>query len=101
MRSIRLTLLAAAAMGAVSIGGASTMPFNSGLAAPGASLVQDVRLVCDRFGQCYETRRSNRSRSYYAPREYNRPAYYGGYHGGPRVGVGIGPGGIGVGIGGR
>jgi hypothetical protein len=108
VNTIRLTLLATAAIGAAAIGSASAMPFGNGAAAPGDSFVQDVRLVCDQFGRCYETRRSHRAARYYAPREYDRPAYYGGYHGGhdygyyngPRVGIGVGPVGIGVGIGG-
>ena len=108
MRVLSLTLIAASAIGAISIGSASAMPFGSGLAAPSDSLIQNVRVVCDQFGRCYETRR-NRAERYYAPRAYDRPAYYnGGYHGGhdygyyngPRVGIGVGPVGIGVGIGG-
>jgi hypothetical protein len=109
MKNITMTLLAAAAIGAISIGGASAMPFNNLSAALGESHVQDVRLVCDRFGRCYNTRRAYRhSRTYYAPRYYNGGAYYGrsgyyagpgyGYYGGPRVGVGIGPFGLGFGV---
>jgi hypothetical protein len=109
MKNITMTLLAAVAIGAVSIGGASAMPFNNLSAALGESHVQDVRLVCDRFGRCYNTRRTYRSaRPYHAPRYYNRGAYYGrsgyyagpsyGYYGGPRVGVGIGPFGLGFGV---
>ncbi len=103
--NIRLTLLAAAAIGAASIGSASAMPFDNKAAAPDDSLVQNVRVVCDQFGRCYETRR-NRAVRYYAPRAYDRPAYYNGgyhshdygYHSGPRVGIGVGPVGIGVGV---
>lgn len=102
MKNITLGLLAAAAIGAVSIGSASAMPFSSA-AALGESHVQDVRLVCDRFGRCYNTNRgAYRSRSYYAPRHRSRGYHsYGhsrhrGYDRGPRVGIGIGPVGIGV-----
>jgi hypothetical protein len=103
MKNITLTLLAATAIGAVSIGGASAMP-----PALGESHVQNVRVVCNQNGRCYDTNRVNRSaRSYYAPRYYDSPAYYGGngyyaapsngyYYGGPRVGLGIGPFGFGV-----
>ena len=99
MKTITLTLLGAAAIGVMSIGGASAMPFSSAPAALGESQVQDVRLVCDRFGRCYNTnRRAYRSsRSYYAPRQYNRgySGYYGdGYHGyarAPGLGIGVGP----------
>jgi hypothetical protein len=97
MKNLTLTLLAAAAIGAVSIGSASAMPFNNLSAALGESRVQDVRVVCNRNGQCYNTRRTYRfARPYYAPR-YATPGYgyYGGpgygYYGGPRVGIGIGP----------
>jgi hypothetical protein len=111
MKNITLTLLAATAIGAVSIGGASAMPFNNLSPALGESHVQNVRLVCNQNGRCYNTNRVNRSsRSYYAPRYYDSPGYYGsgyggsgyyaapsnGYYGGPRVGLGIGPFGFGV-----
>ena len=112
MKNITLTLLAAAAIGAVSIGGASAMPFNNVSAALGESHVQDVRVVCDQYRRCYNTGRAYRSaRPYYAPRYDNSPAYYGGrsydtdygyaapgygYYGRPRMGIGIGPFGFGV-----
>ena len=103
MKTITLSLLAAAAIGAVSIGSASAMPFSSGPAALGESLVQDVRLVCNEYGRCWNTnRRAHRSSRYYAPRQYNRgyysSGYYGdGYHGyarSPGVGIGVGPVGV-------
>jgi hypothetical protein len=98
MKNVALSLLAAAAIGAISIGSASAMPFNN-LAGLGESPVQDVRLVCDRYGQCYNTRRAYRSNSYYTQRYYDQPGYYDqrryGYYSGPRVGVGIGPFGFG------
>jgi hypothetical protein len=100
MKNVTLTLLAAAAIGAISIGSVSAMPVNN-LAGLGESHLQDVRLVCDRFGRCYNTRRAYRSQRYYArPGYYGQPGYYGhtgyGYYGGPRVGVGIGPLGFGM-----
>ena len=95
MRVFSLALLAASAIGAVSIGSASAMPFANPASAQ-ESLVQDVRLVCDRFGRCYNT---NRGR-YYAPRYGYRSGYRGhrayGYNRGPGVGIGVGPVGIGV-----
>jgi len=101
MKNVTLSLLAAAAIGAMSIGSASAMPATN-LAGVGESQLQDVRLVCDSFGRCYNTRRGYRSyssRSYYAQPAYD-DGYYGrsryGYYGGPRVGVGIGPVGIGI-----
>ena len=107
MKNITLTLLAAAAIGAISIGSASAMSFNNVSAALGGSHVQNVRVVCDQSGRCYNTRRAYRtSRFYDGPRYYDRPAYYGrpsyyaapgyGYYDGPRVGIGIGPFGFGM-----
>src|SRR5258708_38311563 len=100
MNNIRLTLLAAAAIGAVSIGSASAMPFNNVTASE--SLVQDVRVVCDRYQRCWNTnaRRTYRAvRPYYDDSYYYNRGYYGGpgygYYSGPRVGVGIGPFGFG------
>jgi hypothetical protein len=95
MKNVTLSLLAAAAMGAISIGSVSAMPVNN-LAGLSESHLQDVRLVCDRFGRCYNTRRAYRSQRYYAQPNYAyaQSGYYGrpgyGYYGGPRVGVGIG-----------
>lgn len=91
MRTITLTLLGAVAIGVMSIGGASAMPF-SAPAAFGESQVQDVRLVCDRFGRCYNTNRGYRSRHY--NRGYYTQRRYRGYDRGPRVGIGVGPVGI-------
>jgi hypothetical protein len=71
MKNITLTFLTTAAIGAVSIGGASAMPFNNVSAALGESHVQNVRVVCDQYQRCYNTGRAYRSaRPYYAPR-YN------------------------------
>jgi hypothetical protein len=101
MKNVTLSLLAAAAMGAISIGSVSAMPVNN-LAGLSESHLQDVRLVCDRFGRCYNTRRAYRSQRYYAQPNYSyaQSGYYGqpgyGYYGGPRVGVGIGPFGFGM-----
>ena len=72
MTNLRLTLLAAASIGAVSVGGASAMPFDNSLAALSGSNAQQVRIVCDQFGRCYDTRRNYRSTRYYAP---NRSGY--------------------------
>jgi hypothetical protein len=96
MKSITRAMLAAVAMGAVSIGGASAMPFNSLSPALGASDVQNVRVVCNQNGHCYNTVRTNRSaRRYYAPRYYGAPQYYAApqyeYYNAPFLGVGIGP----------
>ena len=79
MKNITMILLAAAAMGAVSIGSASAMPFSNLSAALGENDVQDVRLVCGRYHRCYNT---YGYRYGYAPRyasPYYAPGYYGGY----------------------
>src|SRR5476649_1894965 len=65
MKNVTLGLLAAAAIGAISIGSVYAMPANN-WAGLGESHLQDVRLVCDRFGRCYNTRGVYRSRTYYA-----------------------------------
>lgn len=104
MKNLILSTFAAAAIGGLSMGAASAMPFNSGLPAAGESLVHQARVVCQRNGRCYNTnRRARVSQRYYAPRAYgyNRgygytyaQPYYGAY--GPAVGIGVGPFGIGV-----
>ena len=100
MKNVTLSLLAAAGLGAISIGSASAMPV-SNLAGLSESHVQDVRLVCDRYGRCYNTRRANRTYPY-AQRYYGDGYYSGygpgyGYYGGPRgVGIGVGPFGVSI-----
>jgi hypothetical protein len=107
MKNITLTLLAATAIGAVSIGSASAMPLNNVSAALGEGHVQNVRVVCDQYQRCYNTNRAYRSaqpnyaqRSYDGPAYYSEPNYYAapryGYYSGPGVGVGIGPFGFGM-----
>ena len=109
MKNLTRSFLAAAAIGTISIGIASAMPVNN-LAGLGESHVQDVRLVCDRYGRCYNTRRAYLSypyaQPYYGGGYYSGygPGYYSGgygpgygYYGGPRVGIGVGPFGFGVG----
>jgi hypothetical protein len=98
MRVFSLALLAASVIGAASIGNAAAMPLTNP-ALTQDSLVQDVRVVCDRSGRCYNT---NRRARYYAPRSHrfgdrgyrSNRAY--GYRRGPGVGIGVGPVGIGV-----
>ena len=89
MKNVTLSLLAAAGIGAISIGSASAMPV-SNLAGLSESHVQDVRLVCDRFGRCYNTRRAYRSYPY-AQRYYGEPSYgyYSGYGRGYYSGYGV------------
>jgi hypothetical protein len=103
MKTFRLPLLAAVAMsalaGAVTIGSAGALPFSSNTAVQSESLVQEVRVVCNRNGNCWNTDRRYRSvhRGYYGrPAYYGEPRYGHGYYGGPRVGVGVGPIGFGI-----
>jgi hypothetical protein len=102
MRVFSLALLAASAIGAVSIGSATAMPFANPAPAH-ESLVQDVRVVCDRNGRCYNTNRN--AKRYYAPHtqrygyrgnNYRGNRAYGYHRGGPGVGIGVGPVGIGI-----
>ncbi len=104
---MKIILLAAAATGIA--GGASAMPMSDLAAAANADLKQNVRIVCDRSGQCYQTRRQgqrqyreqqnygyapggNYGLSYgYAP--YGSQNGYGyGYGGGPSIGFSFGGG---------
>jgi hypothetical protein len=97
MTTIKRALLAVAAFGAVSIGGASAMPFSDLSVTLGKSQAQDVRIVCNRYHRCYNTGPAYRyARPYYAPGYYyGGPGYYPapgyGYYGAPGVGIGIGP----------
>ena len=99
MKNVTLSLLAAAAIGAISISSASAMPI-SNLAGLSESHVQDVRLVCDRFGRCYNTRRAYRTYPY-AQRYYGDGYYSGygpgyGYWGQRGAGIGLGPFGVSI-----
>ena len=87
MTKLRTMLLAAAAVGAFA-GPAATAPL--GMTEPGSDLVQNIRMVCDQFGRCYETRR-HVYRDYdegYSP----RGRAYGYYGSGPRNYYDEGPG---------
>ena len=117
MKNIVISVaLSASAIFASSI--ADAAPVTKGLAMLPDNSIENVRLVCDQYGQCYRTRGGRRviiQREYgdsygYAPGYSGGPGYYGGsgYYGGPGyygggygpgVGVGIGPVGVGVGFG--
>src|SRR5258708_20076981 len=91
---------------------ADAAPLTKGLAMLPNDNIENVRLVCDQYGQCYRTGGGRRvivqggygggygyAPGYYGgPRYYGGPAYYGGGYG-PGVGVGIGPVRVGVGFG--
>jgi hypothetical protein len=103
MKRLAIALLAGAAALSVGSARASDIYVSSEYANP--DLVQQVRLVCDEYGNCYRTRGGARvvvgdSYNYYAPREryYDRRAYRG-WDDGPRAGVGIRAPGVSVGVG--
>ena len=105
--------LALGAGAILSSSAADAAPLTKGLAVLPDNSIENVRLVCDQYGQCYRTRGGRRvivQEGYaggYAPGYYRGPGYYGGGYGGgyygggygPSVGVGIGPAGVGVGVG--
>jgi hypothetical protein len=84
--NLKIGLVAASLFGALAASpAASAMPIAP--AVPQVSDVEQVRMVCDAWGQCYW--RPNYygyygPRPYYGPRYYGPPRYYGGY--GPRYG---------------
>jgi hypothetical protein len=84
---------------------ASAAPLSNGISVMPDNGIENVRMVCDEFGRCYQTRGGRRvivergdSYNYYAPREryIERRGYY---DDGPSVGIGVGPGGVGFGVG--
>ena len=102
MKSLAIALLAGAAALSASSARASDVYVSDGYANP--DLVQQVRLVCDEYGNCYRTRGGARvivRDSYnYAPRErYYERRTYRDYDDGPRAGVGIRTPGVSVGVG--
>ena len=96
-------------VGALLSSGANAAPLQVSPSVLPDNGVENVRLVCDEYGRCYNTRRGRRvvvqeyGGSYgYAPRAgyVERRGYYDGYYGGgPSVGIGVGPGGVGFGVG--
>ena len=101
MKTFAIALLAGAAALSVGSAKASDIYVSEGYANP--DLVQQVRLVCDEYGNCYRSRGGARvvvRDSYnYAPREryYGRRTYD--TYDTPRAGVGIRAPGVSVGIG--
>ena len=102
-------LIVALAIGAGTLlaTGATAAPLSNGITVMPDNGIEQVRMVCDEFGQCYRTRGGRRiivereygdSYNYYTPREryIERRGYY---NDGPSVGVGVGPGGVGFGVG--
>lgn len=95
MRKSILSLAAGASFAVLGASSASAFP----VAPLGeiASPVEQVRLVCDRWGRCWRTGPRFYRHGYYGPRRYWGPGYgyYGpryGYYGGPRYGYYGGPG---------
>ena len=102
MKTLAIALLAGAAALSAGSARASDVYVSDGYANP--DLVQQVRLVCDEYGNCYRTRGGARvvvRDSYnYAPRErYYERRTYRDYDDGPRAGVGIRAPGVSVGVG--
>jgi hypothetical protein len=102
MKTLAIALLAGAAALSAGSARASDVYVSDGYANP--DLVQQVRLVCDEYGNCYRTRGGARvivRDSYnYAPRErYYERRTYRDYDDGPRAGVGIRTPGVSVGVG--
>jgi hypothetical protein len=117
MKALSILSLSGLAVSAVCVSSATAMPLaQRGLASP--DLAQDVRMVCNQFGRCFQTgprygmvRRHyiapaySYSRSYYAEPSYSysrsyyaEPSYgyvpsYGHHYwgGGPSVGFSVGP----------
>jgi hypothetical protein len=95
MTKLGTMLLAATAVGALT-GTAAAMPL-SDVTAQSSNLLQDVRVVCDQWGRCYETRRhvyrdydedyTPRGRAYGYSYGAPPPAYY---DEGPAVGLSFG-----------
>jgi hypothetical protein len=102
MKTLAIALLAGVAALSAGSARASDVYVSDGYANP--DLVQQVRLVCDEYGNCYRTRGGARvivRDSYnYAPRErYYERRTYRDYDDGPRAGVGIRAPGVSVGVG--
>ena len=102
MKTLAIALLAGVAALSAGSARASDVYVSDGYANP--DLVQQVRLVCDEYGNCYRTRGGARvivRDSYnYAPRErYYERRTYRDYDDGPRAGVGIRTPGVSVGVG--
>jgi hypothetical protein len=76
MKNMTLSLLTAVAIGGFSIGSGAAMPADY-LSGSAESELHNVRLVCDRSGRCYQTRRANRTRPYITHRHYEEPGNYG------------------------
>ena len=101
--NIKLTMLAAAAVGIATIGSANAMPLTGLKALQNQSLVQDVRIRCNQ-NVCWNTKnprrtwRSSRSNRRYVQPHYGYQPYYGNHYGygyrAPRAGISIGPFGI-------
>jgi hypothetical protein len=103
MKTLAIALLAGAAALSAGSARASDIYVSDGYANP--DLVQQVRLVCDEYGNCYRSRGGARvivrdSYNYY-PRDryYERRTYRRDWDDGPRAGVGIRAPGVSVGVG--
>lgn len=103
MKNLMIPLVIGA--GALFASGANAAPLSIGASVMPDNGIENVRMVCDEYGRCYQTRGGRRvivERNYdsynYVPREryIERRGYY---NDGPSVGIGVGPGGVGFGVG--
>lgn len=105
MKTLAIGLLAGSAV--LAAGGARASELYIPSEYGNQDLVQQVRMVCDEYGNCYRSRGGARvivrdSYNYYEPRErvYERRVYrYRDWDDGPRAGVGIHTPGVSVGVG--
>ena len=93
VKILGMSLLAATALGGISIGSATALPLgNTPPQNDGAA--QNARLVCDQFGRCYNTRRHRGARHHrYHEQHYGYRGYDDGYYRSQRS-YGFGPFGI-------
>jgi len=100
MTKLKVTMLAAAAIGTAMIGSASAMPLN-GAVALDTGLVHQARIVCKQNGFCWDTRNTRRTwrssrhnRSRYVEPHYGYSNQYGYGYRQPSAGITVGPFGI-------
>jgi len=77
MKYFRPLLLASAAIGLASVGSAFAMPLTA-VPAQADAHAQNVRIVCDQWGRCYNTRNRYRGGHYYRNDGYR--GYDNGYY---------------------
>ena len=100
LRTSLAALAGAAALTGVGLTSAAAIPL-APLSAGTDTGIENVRLVCNRWGRCWNTYvrqydyAPNYAYGYYGGPTYYRAPYYNGYYG-PGVGVSVGPFGFGI-----